>query len=249
MRFIWAGAAFALAMPMVPVCAQQPTPQRQMMMGRQPEVVTSGQGEARVTPDRARIFIGVQTRAATAAEAAADNARKQSAVIDALKKKGIADAQISTVNYNVYPEQVYRPDQGDSTPRIVGYNVTNTVRVEVRKIDQIGSLLDAVLAQGANTINSLEFYASNEDEARRAALATAVQRARGDAEALARGAGGTLGELLELSSAPVSPPPMPYFSMAKGDRAAGAATPINPGEQTFTVTVMARWRFVGGGKE
>lgn len=243
-----AGAALALAMPVVPLCAQQQAPQMQMMMGRSPEVVTSAQGEARVTPDRARIFIGVQTRAATAAQAAAENARKQSAVIGALKEKGIGDAQISTVNYNVYPEQVFQPERGDKEPRIVGYNVTNTVRVEVRKLDQLGALLDAVLAKGANTINSLEFYASNEDDARRDALAAAVARARGDAEALAKGAGGTLGELLEVSSAPVSSPPVPY-AMAKMEmRGAATPTPISPGEQTFTVTVMARWRFVSGTK-
>jgi uncharacterized protein YggE len=226
----------------VPLFAQQPS---QPM--RPPSIVTSAQSEARVTPDRATIFIGVETRAQTAAQASAENARKQRAVIDTLRALGIGNEQISTVNYNVYPEQSFQPDKGDKAPKVVGYNVTNTVRVEVRKIDQLGTLLDAVLAKGANAINSLEFHASNQDEARRAALAEAVARARGDAEALARGAGGRLGALLEVSSAPEVQPPRPYpMAAVRMEAAKLSSTPINPGEQTITVSVTARWLFVAG---
>jgi uncharacterized protein YggE len=236
----------ALALLATPLAAQQQQPAMQMMP---PDVITSATGEARITPDRATVYIGVQTRAQTAAQAGAENAQKQRAVIDTLRAMGIPNEQISTINYNVYPEQVYHPERGDRTPKIVGYNVTNTVRVEVRKLDQLGPLLDAVLAKGANSINSLDFYASNQDEARRTALAAAVARARGDAEALARGAGGTLGELLEVSSAPMMGPPQPYRMMlGEAKQMASDVTPINPGEQTLTVTVTARWRFLAGGK-
>lgn len=232
-----------------PLAAQQQPAQHMEMMGRVPEVITSAQGEARVTPDRATIYIGVQTRATTAAQAGAENARKQRLVIDTLRALGIAEAQISTIGYNVYPEQVFQPDKGDKAPRIVGYNVTNVVRVEVRKLDKLGALLDAVLAKGANTINSLDFWASNQDEARRSALSAAVGRARGDAEALAKGAGGELGDLLEVSSAPTSSPPVPYPAVKmEAMRSAAVPTPINPGEQTITVNVTARWRFVSGTK-
>lgn len=229
-----------------PLAAQEPAEPAMHMMTPIPEIVTSAQGEARVTPDRATIYIGVQTRAPTAERAGTENAEKQQAVIEAIRALGVGEDQISTVNYNVYPEQQYHPDRGDKAPKIVGYNVTNTVRVEVREIDKVGALIDTALSRGANNINSLDFYSSNQDEARRQALAEAVTRARGDAEALARGAGGRLGDLLELSSAPeYNPPrPMPYAMLAKAE--ARSATPINPGEQTLTVTVSARWRFVSG---
>lgn len=225
---------------------QQPGhPSMQDMMKPVPEIVTSAQGEARYTPDRAHIYIGVQTRAETAEKAGAENAKKQQAVIDAILSLGIGKDQISTVNYNVYPEQQYHPERGDQEPRIVGYNVTNTVRVDIRDIAKVGPVIDAALSKGANNINSLDFYASNEDGTRRGALAEAVARARGDAEALAKGAGGRLGDLIELSSAAYTPPrPVPVMMMAEAK--ASAATPINPGEQTLTVTVTARWRFVPG---
>jgi uncharacterized protein YggE len=215
-----------------------------MMHESMPEVVTSGEGEAQVTPDRATISIGVQTRAKTAKEAGAENAERQRAVIDTLRALGIPANQISTVSYNVYPEQVYHPDQGDKEPRIVGYNVTNTVRVEVRQLDKLGALIDAVLAKGANTIHSIELSASNTDEARRSALAAALAQARGDAEALARAAGGSLGALLEATTAQVAAPPMFKNAEMMSARGAAAPTPISPGEQTIHVTVTTRWRFI-----
>ena len=226
----------------------QPAQPEMHMMTSVPEIVTSAEGEAQYTPDRAHIYIGVQTRAKTAKEAGAVNAKKQEAVMAAIQSLGIEKDRISTVNYSVYPEQQYNPQQGDKEPKIIGYNVSNTVRVDIHDISKVGAVIDTALSKGANNINSLDFYASSQDSTRRAALAEAVQRAHGDAEALARGAGGQLGELIELSSAPVyNPPrPVPYMAMARAE--ATSATPVNPGEQTLTVTVTARWKFVAGAR-
>lgn len=208
-----------------------------------PQIATSARGEIRVAPDRATIQISVQTRAVTAAAAASENAVKQKAVFDALRALGLESNQLSTINYNVYPEQRYEPNR---EPVIIGYNVTNTLLVDVKKLSQVGPVIDAALSKGANMITSLQFYASNTEEARRTAIGTAIQRARLDAEAAARAAGGSLGGLLEVSiGAYDAPPPRPMI-MARGQAAGVAeATPINPGEQTLSVDVNTRWRFVG----
>jgi uncharacterized protein YggE len=229
-----------------PIAAQQPTPPAGGSQG--PEIITSGTGEARVTPDRAQIFMGVQTRAATAAQAGTDNARKTRAVIDAVKARGIPAEQIATSDYNLYPEYDHRePREGPQTPRVIGYVATNSVRIEVRKLDQVGSIIDAGLAAGANMVNTIQFFASNVDLARRTAMAEAVGRARGDAEALARAAGGSLGALLELNTQ--SPPVRPLARFERNmamDATAVAQTPIEPGQQTLTVWVSGRWAFIPG---
>jgi uncharacterized protein YggE len=214
----------------------------QTIVSATPQIITTGNGEARVTPDRAMIQIGVHSRASTAAAAGAENARRQKAVIDTLKALGLTRDQISTANYNVWPEtQPTSPT--NPTPRVVAYNVTNTVRVDVRRIDDVGKLIDASLAKGANEISSLQFTSSKADSARRAALAIAVADARADAEALARAAGGTLGALIELSTA--STPVRPIMFDARMEMAAKAVpTPIEPGEQAINATVTARWAFV-----
>jgi uncharacterized protein YggE len=209
-----------------------------------PQIVTSGQGESKIAPDRARIEISVQTRALTAAAAGTTNARKQQAVLDALKKLGFAGDQLSTVNYSLYPEMQY--DKEGQTARVVGYTAMNTVRVEVRDLTLVGKVIDASLGAGANVISSLTFYASNTDDARRAALAAAVVRARSDADAIAKAAGGSVGNVIEVSTGEVRlPVPMNKVMMqANMAGRAADATPIDPAEQTISAYVTVRWTFL-----
>jgi len=209
-------------------------------------IATSGSGEAKVTPDRAAVMINVQTRAATAAAAASENARRTAAVLDALGKLGLPKSQLSTEGYTGYPETRY--DQNGQAPRVTGYVVTNTVRAETHHPEQAGAVVDAALGAGANMINGLSFYASSIDAPRREAIADAVASARADAEAMARAAGGSLGGLVELSTQGPTVPPRPMYDMSAMARKAEAAvpTPVNPGEQTINVYVSARWQFVPG---
>jgi uncharacterized protein YggE len=207
-----------------------------------PQISVIGRGEIKVSPDRATIQISVQTRAATAAAAAAENANKQQSVMTALRALGLGNDQLSTINYNVYPEQRY--DQGKE-PVTVAYNVTNTILVDVRKLSQVGPVIDAALAHGANMITSLQFYASNTEAARRSAIAIAIEKARADAEAAARAARGSLGTLLGIDIGSYSPPPPRPMMMSKqAGGIAQADTPINPGEETLSVEVSTRWRFI-----
>jgi len=211
-------------------------------LGAIPQISVGGRGEVKISPDRATIQISVQTRAATATAAAAENATKQQSVLTALRALGLGADQLSTINYNVYPEQRY--EQGKE-PVIVAYNVTNTILADVRKLSQVGQVIDAALAHGANMISSLQFYASNTEAARRSAIGTAIEKAHADADAAARAAHGSLGALLEINiGAFSSPPPQPMMRLATG--VAQADTPINPGDQTVSVEVNTRWRFIAG---
>ncbi|HSQ31072.1 MAG TPA: SIMPL domain-containing protein [Gemmatimonadaceae bacterium] len=207
-----------------------------------PQIIATGMGEASISPDRATIFVGVQTRANTVGPAAADNARRQRAILDTLRALGLGADQLSTLNYSVTPEMQYAPNQ---PPRVTGYVVRNTVRANVRRIDEVGKVIDAALAKGANEISSLQFFSSKADSVRRVAMAEAVTNARADAEAIARAAGGNLGQLLEATTA-AFPRPIQEIALGKAQMAAAAPTPIEPGEQTISVTVTARWAFVPG---
>lgn len=208
-----------------------------------PQIAVTGHGEVKVSPDRATIQLSVQTRAVTAAAAAAENAIRQQSVLGALRALGLGNDQLSTINYNVYPEQRY--DQGKE-PVVVAYNVTNTILADVRKLDQVGPVIDAALSHGANMITSLQFYASNTEAARRSAIATAIEKARADAEAAARAAHGSLGTLLEINIGAYSPPPPRPMMMVRAAAVAQADTPINPGDETLSVEVSTRWRFIAG---
>lgn len=207
-----------------------------------PQITVVGRGETKVTPDRASIQISVRTRGQTAASAASENASTQRAVLGALKKLGLTDEQLSTANYNVSPEQKYEPNR---TPVITGYVVTNTIIADVRDLSKVGAIIDASLGAGANMISSLDFYTSNVLLARQSAIAAAIQVARAEAEVAARAAQGTLGGLLELIiGSSYSPPPRPMMMARATSMEFQAETPVSPGQQTISVEVTTRWRFV-----
>ena len=211
-----------------------------------PQIVTSSFGEVQVAPDRATISLGVQSRAATAADAAAQNSRKQRAVIDAVKGKGISAEQIATTSFNVIPETQY-DQRGQTAPKTTSYLVMNTVSVEVRRIDQVGPVIDAALAAGANQVNSLAFSIGAADSVRRIALANAVAKSRADAEAMARAAGGSLGSLIELTAGDMYSPPVPMaYGRIQGEMK--QSVPIEPGQETVRANVTARWQFIPGSR-
>jgi uncharacterized protein YggE len=205
----------------------------------QPQIVVSASGEVRVKPDRADISFAVETRAQTAAAAAAENARRQKAVMDALRAQIGAEDALSTVGYNVMVDERYDGNER----RVLGYIARNTVMLSTRLLDRVGALIDQALASGANVVHGLSFSYSRADEARRQALADALSKARADADALARAAGGSLGSLIEIQVGAYPNPPVPMMELA---RAAPAQTPIEPGEQSVQASVTARWAFNPG---
>lgn len=95
-----------------------------------PEIATSGRGEIHVTPDQAVLSISVETRSSSAAAAAADNAPRITKAIAAIRAAGVDSAQLTTAGYSVDPD--YEKN------RQVGLIVRNTLRVELRRIPDIG---------------------------------------------------------------------------------------------------------------
>jgi uncharacterized protein YggE len=211
-----------------------------------PVIVTAGQGEVKVAPDRATVTIGVQSRAATAAAATAENSRKQKAVIDAIRKRGVPAEQIATMGFNVNPETQYDRN-GQTAPKTLSYVVSNMVTIELTQLDLVGPVIDAGITAGANQIHGLDYRIANADSARRAALSIAVVRARGDAEVAARAAGGSLGQLIELLATDHQMPQPRYrMSDVMVSAAAGAPVPVEPGMETVQASVTVRWQYVPG---
>jgi uncharacterized protein YggE len=205
----------------------------------------TGRGDARVTPDRAFISFATETRRATANAAGIENARLARGVVDTLRALGIAADDISTANYGVTPDQQY--DNTTRQSRVVGYIVRNTIRVRVLKLEKVGVVLDAVLAKGVNIVSELELSASNPDDARRVALADAVDRARKDAEVIAKAAGGQVVGLLEVTTIDDGGQAPRGFALMKSMSASDAGpTPIQGGAQTLSAQVTTRWRFAPG---
>src|SRR5687768_11834604 len=115
-----------------PVNAQQVTtsPQRSGV----PEVETVGTGQRRVAPDRATVTLFVESKAATAAAAAAQNARDVQRVRDTLRVAGL-DSAVATASYHVGPN--FEPDTIGRAPRRTGYVARTSLRVQLRRLDHV----------------------------------------------------------------------------------------------------------------
>ena len=207
-----------------------------------PQIVTSASAEVDLKPDRAALSFTVESRGGTAARAGAETARKQRAVLDTLRAMGISADQMTTMSIDISPEYVY-PGQ-NQPPRVSGYVARNSVRIDVLKIDQTGSLIDAGLAKEATGVGSLDFSSSKEAEARRQALELAVGKAKAEAESMARAAGVNIGTLIELVAQPqfVQPIYNRAFRSAMASPSADA-TPVSPGQLKISATVSGRWSF------
>jgi hypothetical protein len=212
-----------------------------------PHLVSHGRGEIEVVPDRVELLIRVETRAGLAGRASEDNARISQAVLDTLRRGfRMADGDLSTAGYTVRPEMAY-PGDG-RPPRVTGYVATNVVRVRTGQTDRVGAIIDAAVGKGSTGISGPRFYVEDENEARRRALALAVQNARRDAETMASAAGGRLGELLELVSEAAGPryAEASMVSIAQM-RAADVETPIDAAAVRVSSAVVGKWRFLPAG--
>ena len=203
-------------------------------------ITVTGTGEVTVTPDVARITVGVQTRGKESTAVAAENAQKIDAVIKAVKALGVADKDIQTENYNLNPQFDYQKQP----PTLTGYEVNNSVRVTVRKISDAGKVLDAALKAGGNVAGGIAFEVSNPEKAQDEALAKAVADALRKATLMAKAAGMTSKpRLVMLSEGIVNnrQPIMPMARMAMAEMAASAPTPVQPGETKITATVTVQY--------
>jgi hypothetical protein len=199
-------------------------------------ITVTGEGEAKGVPNQAHLSAGVTTTATTAEAALSENARKMNGVFAALKRMGVPQKSIQTSNFSVTPQ--YPPYNQNATgpQRIVGYQVSNEVDVTLDDVQKLGRALDALVAAGANQINSVSFSIRDSAEllaaAREAAVADAIKRA----QTYTHAAGVTLGSVISIQEGAIEAP-RPMFRMAAMAAPVADATPTAAGEQSVTASV------------
>jgi uncharacterized protein YggE len=205
-----------------------------------PTLSVVGLGQADLVPDIAYIYVGVHTEKPSASEAVRDNNAQTEKMIKALTDFGIDAKDIRTTNFSIWPFDKYDPLTGTPTGEKY-YSVDNTVYVTVRELDKLGSLLDTVIAAGANTVNSIQFDVADKSAALKQARSDAVADAKAKAEELAEAAGMSVGEIRSISFTDSQPYPVFEGRGGGGGGEAAAAVPIQPGQLTFTVNVSVTY--------
>ena len=130
---------------------------------------------------------------------------------------------------------------------MLGYDIYNTLSVTVRDLDQLGSILDQVVAAGANQIYGIYFYTSDLTAATAQAREAAVKDAQERAGQLADAAGVEVGRIVNISEGFSGAPLPTEFGRgnAASDMKAGAgAVPIQTGSQTVQISVSVTYEIV-----
>ncbi len=199
-------------------------------------VSLSAFGEVKATPDEATISLGVQSKAATAAQAMADNAGAMNRVIAALKARSLPGKAIQTSNISLSAQYDYEQNQ---PPRLSGYLASNDVTITVDDLGKLGSTLDAVVGAGVNQISGISFGLKDSGAAEDSARLAAVKALRAKADLYAGATGYHVGRLLALNEGgPVTEPLRPVVMM-RAMAAAPSPTPVAPGELTTRVDISA----------
>lgn len=205
---------------------------------RRPYIRVTGQGEVAVKPDQASLAVGVTTMAATAQEAAGQNADRVTAVIAALRAVLGANAKIETISYSLSPNYVYPRDGGQ--PTLTGYTANNTVEAIITDLSVIGRAIDEAIKAGANRVSSLRFGLQNDAPQREQALRAAVVQARSKAQAIAGGANVRLGTVLAIEEASRGI----VIPTNRIDATAAAPTPIETGQVEVRADVTAEFEIL-----
>jgi uncharacterized protein YggE len=201
-------------------------------------IFVSGTGKVRLKPNIATASIGVEITAGNLAEATTQANAKMNAIIEKIKGLGVAEKDIQTTSYNIQP--ITAQPRAGVTPTITGYRVNNQLSITVRKIEDTGKVLDAVVAAGANNIYGISFGVDDPTTYQQQARAAAIKVAQDKAAQLAKAANVTLGKVISISEG--SAMPQPVFRSAPAMMSAdSAAVPVETGELEINVSVEMRF--------
>lgn len=195
----------------------------------------SGTGKATGIPDTALVSVGVTQKSSTVEDAKNKVNQTAAKIIDDIKKLGIDEKDIKTVNYSINPDYDYLRGQA-----ITGYTVNQNLEIKVKPIEKVNKVIDTATADGANLVQGASFIFSDEvqkkleDEARK----QAVNNARQKAESLAKTAGIRLGKVIDVTETnQLNPIPLRQALIGEDEKVAPPSTDITPGQNTVNATV------------
>ena len=196
-------------------------------------------------PDIATIGAGVTTEAPTATEALRRNSAEMQKVIARIKALGVAEKDIQTTGISLNAQYDYSQDAG--RPVFRGYQAANRVSVILRKVDDTGRVLDALVEAGATDLGGPSFAIDNQDAARDTARQRAMARAGAQARAYAAMLGYDDARVLSITENMEGRGAMPELGLVKLAASADAVPPVQPGMVSTGVSIAVTYQLVKSG--
>lgn len=160
-------------------------------------ITVTGIGEVFAAPDIATFSFTVESKEVEASAAQNKAAETMNTVLSYLKEAGIEEKDIKTEYYNLMPQYEYPevvctgfycpPQRGE--PKLIGYQVSQSVSVKVRDTNKAGELISGVGQRGAMNVSGLTFTIDDEESIKDEAREMAITDAKEKAETLAKSLG------------------------------------------------------------
>ena len=214
------------------------------------KITTSGEAKVWIDPDRARVFLGIETMKETIGLARDENANKIKEVMEALKTLRIKDMLIKAPSYNValVKESERHATKSGRLPQIIGYKVRQEFTVLLQNKDTLNlsknaaRVVDTALDNGVNIIQQVLFFKEDDSQDRRSTLELAVKDAISNAKAIAKTAGVSIRDYSQINSTiHYWQPPRAYmrqsFAAHEAFRAPGVPTTLVAGKISIACKV------------
>ena len=208
-------------------------------------ITVQGMGQATLPPDVAKISFTVEHTNVAVAEAQAATTKQANAAIEFVKAQSIPEKDIKTMYYNITPQYsypnpcavgVYCPLYPNS-PKVTGYQVSQTVQVTMRDLSKVGDMLAGLGKQGVQNLNGPAFALDDDTAGYNAARADAIIKAKTQADVLAKQLGVRLGKIVNFSESSGGYPYPVYAMGMGGDAKVESAPNIPTGENTYNASV------------
>ena len=205
-------------------------------------ISVSGTGTVKVDPDTARIDLGVIANNESLEVAQTEVTEGLESITGVLTDAGIAEEDVTTTSYNVYPVPEY--DRDGNYVGIERYEVSSGLSVIVRDVDSVGTILDAAVEGGANNVWGISFYVDDPSAAASQARTLAVEDARSKADELATAGGMVVTNVVTITETSSPDPVAREFDYGSGGAAdmemaeQAAPVPVSPGQTSIRVDVQ-----------
>jgi uncharacterized protein YggE len=159
-------------------------------------ISVTGHGEIEVEPDVATVRMGIFVFDRDLLKSKREADKITSNILSALKDLEVKMDDIQSSQLHVKPK--YR-DRND-TWEFVGYEITRSVTVNVRKLMQLNDVLNKSIEAGANRLENTSLSYSKELEVKEQTLTRAIDDAKRRASRLADGFGAKVGKVVTIEA-------------------------------------------------
>jgi uncharacterized protein YggE len=197
-------------------------------------ISVTASGEASVAPDLAVVSFAVSGDGKVLEPVRDDVNARSSTVLARLRDVGIAEGDLNAPDVTIHPRYDYGKGQ-----RLVGYRVVRQMSARVRDLARLASVLDGIVAAGANEVHGAQMTSSDPSASEREALRLAVTAARAKAQAIADAASIKLGAVARIEEEPDDGPSIPKMRLMALAESADVPTEVAAGDLTVTRRVRA----------